>query len=98
MLLYEGFRKIALIFLFAAACDHSGQALAQAVGTVVGTIMHSAGAVIPQAKVTATRTATQVTQSTLSGSAGRPTHIAMRDKHLLAWFLKSALATRLKSF
>ena len=42
----------------------------QAVGTIVGTVTDSTGAVIPQAKVTAIRDATQVAQSTVTGSAG----------------------------
>src|ERR1700733_8983085 len=42
----------------------------QAVGTIVGTVTDSTGAVIPQAKVTAIRDATQVAQSTFTGSAG----------------------------
>jgi hypothetical protein len=42
----------------------------QAVGTILGTVTDSSGAVIPQAKVTAVRDATQVSQSTLTGSAG----------------------------
>src|SRR6202161_1060020 len=42
----------------------------QAVGTIVGTVTDSTGAVIPQAKVTPIRDATQVAQSTVTGSAG----------------------------
>jgi hypothetical protein len=42
----------------------------QAVGTIVGTVTDSSGAVIPQAKVTAIRDATQVSQSTVTGSGG----------------------------
>jgi len=42
----------------------------QAVGAIVGTVTDSSGAVIPQAKVTAIRDATQVSQSTVAGSAG----------------------------
>ena len=42
----------------------------QAVGTIEGTVTDSSGAVIPQAKVTAIRDATQVAQSTFTGSAG----------------------------
>ena len=42
----------------------------QAVGSIVGTVTDSSGAVIPQAKVTAIRDATQVSQSTVTGSAG----------------------------
>ena len=43
----------------------------QAVGTIVGTVTDSSGAVIPQAKVTAICDATQLSQSTVTGSAGR---------------------------
>ena len=42
----------------------------QAVGAIEGTVTDSTGAVIPQAKVTAIRDATQVSQSTLTGTAG----------------------------
>src|SRR3984885_43145 len=42
----------------------------QAGGTIVGTVTDSTGAVIPQAKVTAIRDATQVAQSTVTGSGG----------------------------
>jgi hypothetical protein len=42
----------------------------QAVGTIVGTVTDSSGAVIPQAKVTAIRDATQVAQSTVTGGGG----------------------------
>jgi hypothetical protein len=42
----------------------------QAVGTIVGTVSDSSGAVIPQAKVTATRVDTGVSQSTVTGTAG----------------------------
>src|ERR1700691_1315790 len=42
----------------------------QAVGAIVGTVTDSSGAVVPQAKVTAIRDATQVAQSTFTGSAG----------------------------
>ena len=42
----------------------------QAVGTIVGTVTDSSGAVVPQAKVTATRVDTGVSQSTVTGSAG----------------------------
>jgi len=67
---YGGLRNFAWIFLLAAVSVHSGQLWAQAVGAIVGTISDSTGAVIPQAKVTATRTETQITQSARSGSAG----------------------------
>ena len=42
----------------------------QAVGAIEGTVTDSTGAVIPQAKVTAIRDATQVSQSTVTGTAG----------------------------
>src|ERR1700689_2271208 len=42
----------------------------QAVGAIVGTVTDSSGAVIPQAKVTAIRDATQVSQSTVTGNTG----------------------------
>ena len=42
----------------------------QAVGTIVGTVTDSSGAVIPQAKVTAIRDATQMSQATVTSGAG----------------------------
>jgi hypothetical protein len=63
-------RKFAWSFLLLAVCAHSGQLRAQAVGSIVGTISDSSGAVIQQAKVTATRTETGIIQYALSGSAG----------------------------
>ena len=42
----------------------------QAVGSIVGTVTDSSGAVIPQEKATATRVDTGVSQSTVTGSAG----------------------------
>ena len=70
MRLYSELKRFTWIFLLAAVGANSGRLWAQAVGTIVGTISDSTGAVIAQAKVTATRTETQVSQSTLSGSAG----------------------------
>jgi hypothetical protein len=63
-------RNIAWACIVAVAGTFSGQLEAQAVGTIVGTISDSTGAVIPQAKVTATRAETNVAQTTLSGNAG----------------------------
>jgi hypothetical protein len=45
-------------------------AVAQAVGAIVGTVTDPSGAVMPGATVTATNEATQVSQSTVTGSAG----------------------------
>jgi hypothetical protein len=42
----------------------------QAVGTIVGTVTDSSGAVVPQAKVTAIRDATQLAQSAVTSGAG----------------------------
>ena len=45
-------------------------AVAQAVGAIVGTVTDPSGAVMPGATVTATNEATQVSQATVTGSAG----------------------------
>jgi hypothetical protein len=45
-------------------------AVAQAVGAIVGTVTDPSGAVMPGATVTVTNEATQVSQSTVTGSAG----------------------------
>lgn len=41
---------------------------AQAVGEIVGTVRDQTGASVPNAKVTATRTATGISQSTVTGA------------------------------
>jgi hypothetical protein len=43
---------------------------AQAVGEITGTVKDPSGAVVPNARITATRTATGVSQSTISSGAG----------------------------
>ncbi len=43
---------------------------AQAVGEITGTVTDPSGAVVPNARITATNTATDVSQSTVSSSAG----------------------------
>jgi hypothetical protein len=57
-------------FLLAFLFLLPSSAVAQAVGAIVGTVTDPSGAVVPGATVTATNEATQVSQSTVSGSAG----------------------------
>jgi len=60
--------SIAIMLLaFLAYCP---QVSAQAVGEILGTVRDATGAVIPNAKVTATRPATGISQSTITTGAG----------------------------
>ena len=61
----------ALAICFSALLFVNTRAFAQATsGTVVGTVQDITGAVVPGANVTATNTATGISQSAVSGSAG----------------------------
>ena len=62
-------RISALLFLLLAVCGNLfGQA--GATGTILGTVTDSTGAVVPNAKITVTNTATKVAFQTLSNGAG----------------------------
>jgi len=62
-------RVSALLFLLFLACANLfGQA--GATGTILGTVTDSTGAVVPNAKITVTNTATKVSFETVSNSAG----------------------------
>jgi len=58
------------LFCFAIVLLASHSAWTQAVGTIVGSVTDPSGAVLPGATVTATNEATQVSQSTVTGSTG----------------------------
>jgi hypothetical protein len=69
-----GFMKKYLVSLFLLAAFsllvHCPFVHAQAVGAITGTVTDPSGAVIPGAKVTATRVETRVSQSTVTSGAG----------------------------
>jgi hypothetical protein len=62
---------LAISICFLSFVLSGGSALAQAInGTVVGTVRDATGAVLPGADITATNTATGISQSAVSGSSG----------------------------
>ncbi|MGH9452604.1 MAG: carboxypeptidase-like regulatory domain-containing protein [Terriglobia bacterium] len=67
----KGFRAVGWCLLVLAFCCLLPLPIwAQAVGEIVGTVADPSGAVIPGAKVTATRVETRVSQSTVTSSSG----------------------------
>ncbi len=65
----KGFGSLLLLGMFAVLAD-CPFAHAQAVGSITGIVTDSSGAIIPGAKVTATRVETGVAQSTVTTGAG----------------------------
>ena len=65
----KGLGSLLLLAMFAVFAD-CPFAHAQAVGSITGTVTDSSGAIIPGAKVTATRVETGVAQSTVTTGAG----------------------------
>jgi hypothetical protein len=61
-----------LILLFAGLFAMTGNLLAQAgaTGTILGTVTDSSGALVPNARITVTNTATKVAAQTITNSAG----------------------------
>ena len=62
--------RIGVLLLILLAFGRSLFAQAGATGTILGTVTDSAGAVVTNAKITVTNTATKVASQTLSNSAG----------------------------
>lgn len=62
--------RISVFFLLLLAMGGKLFAQAGATGTILGTVTDSAGAVVPNAKITVTNTATKVASQTISNSAG----------------------------
>ena len=61
---------ISIAIMLLAFLAHCPQVSAQAVGQILGTVKDASGAVIPNAKVTATRPDTGISQSTITTGAG----------------------------
>ncbi len=66
----NGALTISALVALSAFLVFSPRASAQAVGEILGTVTDSSGAVVPNAKVTATRPATGISQSTITASGG----------------------------
>ncbi len=68
ILVIECFVRIIVLLIIVSVLPL--QALAQAVGQIVGTVTDASGALVPGAKVTATCTGTQIPQSTVTSGSG----------------------------
>jgi hypothetical protein len=62
--------RVVFAYALCLSCLAPAHLFGQAVGSIIGTVTDSSGAVIPQAKVTATQDATQVSHSTTTGDSG----------------------------